>query len=372
MKFEMLHYWPEVQRLQPAWQELLAVAATGSVHGSPEWVESWMTTLGRLDQPRFVTAWENGQLVGLLPLVIARSSWAELGGKRLQFVGGRRGDYHDVLVAAGREAEVVPRLVHEALTMIRQTGLLVFHHLPEDSPSLPILRTMLAVDGLVCREVATTAPYLILDRSLPSLAEQWRKSHRDDLRRQRRHLEKLGSLSFTIHQKVKEILRQLPGFFDAHRRCYLGRGRKSLPGNDLRTQDFLQTLVVALGCENPVRRVHFATLDLDGKAIAYHLGFISGQVFLYYLPTYEPELEQYSPGKVLLHHLIEHGFAHESWQVFDFMRGAEPYKYRWTKTERTIYDLVATPRFSTGAIRRWWLSVGKERARRWLVRVRPS
>jgi len=369
MNLIILDNWSDLQALRPAWLRLLAGSPGDSLFATPEWIESWVGTLGKQELIRFVAAFEDGDLAGLMPLGIARGNWRELGGRRLEFISGRRADYHDAIVSREREKEIIPRLMEEALRLLGPIGFMVLHHLPEDSANLPIFREMVAGRGFKYNEVVSTAPYLLLDRSLPNFKSIWHKSHRDDLRRQRNHLEKMGALSLHICHDPQQVLERLPGFFETHRRLWLVRGKRSRVGNDPHTQAFLRRLVTTLGCTEPQKRVHFSTLNLDDGPISYHFGFVYRDRFLYYVPTHRIELEKYSPGKVHLHYLIEHGLAHESWQVFDFMMGAESYKYQWTRTERKIYDLVVSKRSLLGAVRRWWLTSGKDRARDFLDKM---
>jgi CelD/BcsL family acetyltransferase involved in cellulose biosynthesis len=57
-----------------------------------------------------------------------------------------------------------------------------------------------------------------------------------------------------------------------------------------------------------------------------------------YLGGFEPGLEQYSSGSVLLAHAIEQAIA-EGKRLFDFLRGAERYKYSWGAVDRTTYRI---------------------------------
>ena len=70
-------------------------------------------------------------------------------------------------------------------------------------------------------------------------------------------------------------------------------------------------------------------------AIAY--GFRDGTSYRYYQPAFDRRAARYSPAKLLIARLIEHG-ATEGWQEFDFLLGEERYKFEWNPAVRHEAD----------------------------------
>ena len=69
-------------------------------------------------------------------------------------------------------------------------------------------------------------------------------------------------------------------------------------------------------------------LTLDKKIIAAHSGYIYDKTFYYLFPTYDFDYKKYSPGKILLHYLIEN-CVEKKLNYFDFTIGSEDYKRNW-------------------------------------------
>jgi CelD/BcsL family acetyltransferase involved in cellulose biosynthesis len=72
-------------------------------------------------------------------------------------------------------------------------------------------------------------------------------------------------------------------------------------------------------------------LRLDGRAIAALYAFAAGDRTWFYLGGFDPEFEKLSPGTAAVGTAIERAAA-EGHRAFDFLRGAEPYKYWWGAT----------------------------------------
>jgi CelD/BcsL family acetyltransferase involved in cellulose biosynthesis len=78
-------------------------------------------------------------------------------------------------------------------------------------------------------------------------------------------------------------------------------------------------------------RLHLLTADGDYRAALYCYA-LGGRTF-YYLGGFAPEYSKYSLGTLLTAQAIRQAIS-EGHAEFDFLRGREPYKYRWQPEER--------------------------------------
>jgi CelD/BcsL family acetyltransferase involved in cellulose biosynthesis len=74
-------------------------------------------------------------------------------------------------------------------------------------------------------------------------------------------------------------------------------------------------------------------LRLDGRAIAVQYGFRDARRAYPYLGGFDPALASWSPGTTILAAVIEAALRRGAAEV-DFLRGREPYKYRWGVRDR--------------------------------------
>jgi CelD/BcsL family acetyltransferase involved in cellulose biosynthesis len=59
----------------------------------------------------------------------------------------------------------------------------------------------------------------------------------------------------------------------------------------------------------------------------------------YYIGGFDPRFAALGPGTLLIAHAIEQARL-EGAAAFDFLRGAEPYKYRWGAASRPTFQLL--------------------------------
>jgi len=82
-------------------------------------------------------------------------------------------------------------------------------------------------------------------------------------------------------------------------------------------------------------RLH--VLTLGGRPAAAFYGYHAAAETIFYLGGFDPSLARYSPGKLIVAHAIEYAIARDQAHAFDFLRGAESYKYLWGAIDQPLY-----------------------------------
>jgi CelD/BcsL family acetyltransferase involved in cellulose biosynthesis len=72
------------------------------------------------------------------------------------------------------------------------------------------------------------------------------------------------------------------------------------------------------------------------------LNLVHGKSVYYYMGGFDEALTKAGPGNILFVHVIKRAIA-EGYTVYDFLRGAEKYKYRWGATDIPIQQLEIYP-----------------------------
>ena len=83
-------------------------------------------------------------------------------------------------------------------------------------------------------------------------------------------------------------------------------------------------------------------LSLNGVRIAAIYGFVHHRRAYYYISGFDPLYAQFSPGSLIIAYAMEQAVKGKI-QEFDFLRGAEPYKYRWGAVDRRNYRILMPP-----------------------------
>jgi hypothetical protein len=130
--------------------------------------------------------------------------------------------------------------------------------------------------------------------------------HWREMRRQWRHLERRGEVTYNVARQPEEIRLRMEEFLALEAKGWKGRKRSALI-NDRYRAAFAREAITNLA-EIDAVRIH--TIDLDGRAIASIVVFImAGEAFTW-KTAYDEDLGQHSPGKLLIMQLT-------NWQLDD-------------------------------------------------------
>ncbi|MCA1832454.1 MAG: GNAT family N-acetyltransferase [Actinomycetota bacterium] len=85
--------------------------------------------------------------------------------------------------------------------------------------------------------------------------------------------------------------------------------------------------------------LRIVVLELDGKPIAVDVGFSYRGTWSLYNMSYDHSMPELSPGMVLVGETVRLA-AEEGCLTFDFLRGREPYKYRFGAIDASVVQIV--------------------------------
>ena len=152
---------------------------------------------------------------------------------------------------------------------------------------------------------------------------------RDTGRRFRRATRSLGSL--TVKHSDTVDAKALDRLVAQKRAQYKRTNKDGL--NDVRTLRVLKYL--ATQTEESCKVFH-TTLEAGGRVIAEHFGLLYSDVLSYWLPVYDWDFQQYSPGRLMLWELIKEAPQHGITTI-DFGEGDAQYKRQFSNKSISSY-----------------------------------
>ncbi|MBI4667951.1 MAG: GNAT family N-acetyltransferase [Elusimicrobia bacterium] len=319
--------------LRKQWEKIFAGNDSLSIFSSPQWHLAWWTSMGVGRKACALVAEKGSEVIGILPLCIYRASWDELKLRILELSGGSQNDCQDIIAAQGEQQRVMEAFAEVFAGLCRKVDIVRLRNISAGS----VLSQWLLRNEKGAYISEDPLPFLPLTgRVYSELEKSWSTSHRGDLRRQRRRLEALAALSLQTENDEQQIMRRLPDFFAALKARWAGQGFSATRALSLRHRRLFAELTRTMA---PLGQIHFSVLKLNNDPISYHFGFFANGVLYWYRPTYEIKYQNYSPGKVHIAMLLELG-CQSGWSGFDFLLGAEPYKYLWTDQKRTVKTFI--------------------------------
>lgn len=91
-------------------------------------------------------------------------------------------------------------------------------------------------------------------------------------------------------------------------------------------------------------QLHLSYMRRNGDCMAAHLGFIHEQSLLYYVPVTDEKQRHHSPGIIMLHEIMQ-DLSDEGLNSIDYLRGDENYKKDWGNVRKKRSGLLV-PRYA--------------------------
>ncbi|MCX7911956.1 MAG: GNAT family N-acetyltransferase [Dehalococcoidales bacterium] len=294
-----------------------------SVFVLPEWLEVWWQSfgVGTGMRPWLLKVQKDGEILGLAPLMAAPGA--------VQFLGNTDVcDYMDFVLCPGQETEFFEALLdYLAGGGIRQLDL---KHVRQDSTVLNILAPLADKRGLgveirqesVSLEMALPASF---DGYLDSLSSK----QRHEVRRKLRRLHEEGSVSYRFVGGGEPLPPALDTFF----RMFVESRSDKANFLTAEMEAFFRAMASAM---NRAGLFRLGVLELDGQPLAEIICFdYQGCVYLYN-SGYDPRYASLSAGLISKVMAIEESIRLGK-KKFDFLKGAEAYKYHLGGHEVPLY-----------------------------------
>jgi CelD/BcsL family acetyltransferase involved in cellulose biosynthesis len=324
-----------LRRVVDDWTRLWSLCPGASALLAPLWLLPWWRHLGQGALAAVaVRSADDGELVAFAPMYIYRHPRS--GQRHLFPIGIGTTDHLDVMVRPGWEGAALAAILAH-FDARDDWDLLEFPQLRSDSP---LLRTALPRGWR--RELVDGEPSPLL-RFDGASALPLPKAMAQNVRTARHRAERASRVAYELAEASS-----LPAALDAlealHASRWSERGESGVLA-DPAVRGFHREGAPAL-LDAGLLRLHVLRLDGAIAAVLYALAdppTCREPRHAYYLGGFDPRHRALSPGTLLVAHAMEQALA-EGAAGFDFLRGAEPYKYRWGAVDQPMYTLRAWPR----------------------------
>jgi CelD/BcsL family acetyltransferase involved in cellulose biosynthesis len=185
--------------------------------------------------------------------------------------------------------------------------------------------------------VEDVCPVIDLPATWDAYLDSLDKKQRHEIRRKMRRIEREAHVNWYIVGRDQDLLEEIEAFIELHQKSSADKDDFM----DEQMKGFFRAMAHAL---QPRGWLQLAFIKVDGQKAASMLNFEYEDAILVYNSGYDPQLYAYlSPGIVLLAYCIQHAIELDQAR-FDFLRGDEPYKYRFGARDTKIYRLVIVRR----------------------------
>lgn len=325
-----------------------------------DWALCWWEVYGYDRHPYLVVVRDtSGRPVSLAPFARVDSHVGPLpAGRLLSWIGGGDvcADFLDIIAPADEHRSAVL----EALWQSRgEWDALYFTDLPEDSSTRALMASWAASHRLRFEErEQDECPILNLSADWKTLEAGLSYGFRQHLRRDARRLWESGA-RVTFCERAEDVDRYMDVLEHLH-----GERRKQVdkaPGVFARSnfRAFHRRLAPRLLERGWLR---LALLDSPPGPLAAYYGFEYRGTSSFYQSGLSRRMPQFSCGQVLVARVMQEAVAVGD-REFDFLRGRDAYKSRWTsRSRRTFSIFIAAP--SAAGQWAWWTRAARRLIRR--------
>lgn len=306
------------------WEALLPQSTSHAVFQTPLWHRTWWEEMGGQAELKLTSLREDGTLVGVAPLMQRDGVMTFLGSTDLW-------DYHDFVMATGREGELYPLLFQSLSKQSWKQMDLV--SLPASSAALRYLPELAKACGYSTEVTQEdVSPGIALPASWDDYLMVLSGKDRHELRRKLRRLEGEGSYRFYTVNGSSALDGALEDFFTLMKDSRQDKAVFMTAEREHFFRRMGQELAKA-----GILRLFF--MEIAGQRVASALCFDYGGTRFLYNSGYNPEYGSLSVGLLLkalcLKQAIEDGSRY-----FDFLRGNERYKYDLGAKDVQLYRLT--------------------------------
>ena len=328
LRLVLLREIPEDAELRQRWNVLVARVDRPQVFYTYEWSLAVQRAYHASLHPLLFLAYDEQEcLCGVGALAV------DLTGRTASFLCATTGDYCDFLSLPEHKHGFVADMLAE----LRKQGIenITLTNLPADSDTPTAVRQAAGRSSYHC--FARTA-YDCAQVALEKI-ERRPGGNKPVLPRKkmlRRFLNAMGReapVRLDHAQSWDTIKPILPAFIEAHIARFLVTGRISNLARPER-RVFLEELAKLLSESGWMRLTRLAAGE---KSFAWNYGFQFQDTWFWYQPTFDSDVEKYSPGFCLLAKIIEEAADNPALKVVDLGLGAEGYKDRFgNQSRRTL------------------------------------
>lgn len=295
-----------------------------SVFVLPPWLHTWHQAFGEDSEVFLRVAREGNTVAGIAPLI--------KDGGTVRFLGSTDVcDYMDFITSPGKEKEFFSILLED----LGKNGVnrIDLAHVRPDSTVMTYLNG--AAQDTGCK-VEVVQEEISMETDLPADWDEYLSSlkgkQRHEIKRKMRRLDEAGDIELRFLEDKTDV----SGAMDTFLKMFTGSREDKAVFLTERMESYFRLLADNM-CEAGLLRL--GILELDKKPIASILCFDYNDYVYLYNSGYDPEYNHLSAGllsKVLsIRDSIERGK-----KVFDFLKGAETYKYHLGGREVPLYRFL--------------------------------
>ena len=306
----------DLEALSEDWEELLECCPNANLFMSHAFACAWWRSFGDRKELAISLVYQGDRLIGIAPMMIARTSYSGLPARMLSFMVNKHTSRVDFIVAANRRDVVLEAIVEHWAARAGDWDVLRLEGLPGSTGVIDRLEHELAGSRLLPfpRERLRELFLITINDTYDGLLARRSRSFRKNRHLYMNRCEKAGDLSLDFHDDPDEL--------DASMERYYRLEPKSWKGADdgARFDDvdraFHIDLAKRLLSRGGAYRNHF--VNISGEDVAGIHVILYREVAYFFLTLFDQSKAELGPGSVVVDQAVRGAFATPGLREIDF------------------------------------------------------
>ena len=338
MNIKIITTTEEFEQLKDSWQHLFETAGIDSPFLSWEWMFTWW----REYQPKLAAAklsifcaYQGEELIAVLPLFKHKRKNLSY----IQFLGTEfeSSDYLDLICTEDKKTDLVEQFFSNpsVIENLKSADILVFNNIKEGSGFFNAQKWLAdTLRSKAYKRRTSVCPYFPLPPSVDKVFKSLSKNMRSSLKRQRNKLAKNETIQITLLQDETEIEEGIRHLFRLHSKRFSQKNMSTKFIYEKRGAFHEKMAKVFL----PKGWLQFYLIKDNAKPIGALYCYRLAGTMMYMQGGFDPGYANLALGNQIILRAISDAID-GGMQIFDFMRGNEAYKKKWTDKSISLYTL---------------------------------
>lgn len=329
LKLRVIEDFDDFENLRSVWNRVLQKSFDNNIFSTWEWLWCWWKHFGKDRELRLIIIEEDGEVVGLAPLMVSNYTFTRFGKlRKVEFIGSPHADYNSFILLRKEVKNV--KLFLDSLMEYSDWELLDLRDVCEESVSAELLQkicnernsALKLINGILC-------PYIRLPNSVDTFIQSLSRNMRRNLRKRMRKLRKEHKVEFKNQNDFNSVDEAIRIFFKLHQKRWKTRGEPGAFSSE--TFRSFHTEIAKIFNKKGWLDLHFLIVDSDPVAAAYTFNYNLKKYG--YLTGFDPAFGKYGVGNLLKLHIVEECIKN-GFREYDLTRGFELYKIDWATNVR--------------------------------------
>ena len=339
VSLEIIRDFDSFLKLRQGWNSLLEKSGINNPFLRHEWLSSWWKGYGS-DKKLFVVCFKKGgEVIGFAPLMKYRTKLTGISTEAIGFIANHWVGLDFIFLRDKNRIDCLAKLQE---CLLKEKKITILSYLKEDCKTLELLTNELKTRKAKFKITPKESSYINIKGTWGEYLRGKTYNFRKDDKKKRKMIEDRGRVEFvrlTSDFDIKTIIDELK---EVSVNSWQGKNGKAIISSeqgDIFYEDLFKEW-------RDYEIADISLLRLNGKAIAYIVGFNFNGCFYVFDTAYDERFKKMSPGMVIHNMLLEQLFS-QGPKKFDFGYMAD-YKKRWTDSVSVISDLIVFPKSISG------------------------